>query len=207
MTERTGLDAPITAVTVFRDGARVVRRGEVSLEPGLRPVVIGGLPATVDPVSVRVAARGRDLALLNVEVHRGYVADPLREETARLRAEVERCRDVVQALDDEDAAEQARLGFLGYLSEAAATALARAVSFGRADNSDLDRMAGHLSASTATALRGRREIGARKRAAQRELEAAEQRLAAAEKRVGRPVEFAEVSAVLEASRSPVSARS
>jgi uncharacterized protein (TIGR02231 family) len=199
MAEGTGLDAPITAVTVFRDGARVVRTGSVSVEPGLRPVVIGDLPAAVDPASVRIAARGGNLALLNVEVRRGYGADPLREETARLRGEAERCRDAVQALDDEDAAEQARLGFLGYLSEAAATALARAVSFGRASSDDLARMAGHLSDGTAGALGSRRGIAARRRAAQRELDAAEQRLAAAEKRAGRPVEFTEVAAVLEAS--------
>jgi uncharacterized protein (TIGR02231 family) len=199
MAEGTGLDAPITAVTVFRDGARVVRSGLVSVEPGLRSVVIGNLPATVDPASVRIAARGRDLALLNVEVHRGYGADPLREETARLRSEVEIRRDAVQALDDEDAAEQARLGFFGHLSEAAAAALARAVSFGRADHDDLSRMAGHLSADTMSALGRRRDIRARGRTAHRELEAAEQRLAAAQQRAGRSVEFVEVSAILEVS--------
>jgi hypothetical protein len=79
----------------------------------LWPLVAGHLPATVDPDSVRIAARGRDLALLNVEVHRRYRTDPFREETVQLRSEVERCRDAVQALDDEDTAEQARLGFLG----------------------------------------------------------------------------------------------
>ena len=199
MADGTGLDAPITAVTVFQDGARVVRSGLVSVEPGLRPAVIGNLPAAVDPASVRIAARGRDLALLNVEVHRGYRADPLREETARLSSEVEKCRDAVQSLDDEDAAEQARLGFFGHLSEAAAAALARAISFGRADHDDLSRMAGHLSDGTASALGRRREISARRRAAHRELEAAEQRLAAAEQRAGHSVEFVEVSAILEAS--------
>ena len=199
MVEGTALDAPIAAVTVFMDGARVRRRGTVSVEPGLRPVVIRDLPASVDPASVRVAARGRDLALLNVEVHRGYRADPLREETARLRSEVDRCRDAVQALDDEDAAEQARLAFLGHLSAAAATALARALSFGRAGHDDLAQMAGHLSADTAGALDRRREIGGRRRAACRELEAAEERLAEAEQRVGSAVAFAEVSATLEAS--------
>ncbi len=186
-------------MTVFRDGARVQRRGMVSVEPGLRPVVIGNLPPSLDPASVRVAARGRDLALLNVEVHRRYRTDPLREETARLRSEVERCRDAVQALDDEDTAEQAGLNFLGHLSEAAATALARAVGFGRSDHDDLTRMVGHLSADTAAALSRRREISARRRAAHRELEAAEQRLEAEEERVGRPVAFADVSATLEAS--------
>ena len=54
MTERPDLDAPITAVTVFTGGARVRRSGTVSVEPGLRAVVIGGLPASVDPPSVRV---------------------------------------------------------------------------------------------------------------------------------------------------------
>ena len=152
MAEGAGVDAPIVAVTVFRDGARVRRRGTVSVEPGLHPVVIRDLPSSVDPASVRVAARGRDLALLNVEVHHRYRTDPLREETARLRSEADRCRDAVQALDDEDAAEQARLAFLGHLSGAAATALARAVSFGRASHDDLAQMAGHLSADTAGAI-------------------------------------------------------
>jgi uncharacterized protein (TIGR02231 family) len=199
MAEGTSLDAPIAAVTVFRDGARVQRTGTVNVEAGLRPVVIGGLPASVDPASVRVAARGAGLALLDVEVHRRFRTDPLREETGRLRSEVERCRDLVQELDDEDTAEQARLSFLGHLSESAATALARAVSFGRADHDDLARMAGHLSADTGGALSRRREIGVRKRAARRELEAAEQRLAAAEGRAGGAVPVTEVSVTLEAS--------
>ena len=199
MTEGTRLDAPIVAVTVFRDGARVQRSGTVDIAPGLQPVVLGGLPASVDPASVRVAARGPGLALLDVEVHRRYRTDPLREDTARLRSDVERCRELVQELDDEDTAEQARLSFLGYLSEAAATALARAVSFGRGDHDDLARMAGHLSADTSGALGRRREISARRRAAARELDAAEHRLKAAESRAGDAVAFIEVSATLEAS--------
>jgi uncharacterized protein (TIGR02231 family) len=198
MADGSGLDAPITGVTVFRDGARVQRTGTVSLPPGSQTVVIGDLPAGVDPASVRVAARGLDLALLDVEVHRRYRTDPLREETARLRSEVDRCRDEVQALDDEETSEQARLDFVGHLSEAAATALARAVSFGRADHDDLSQMAGHLSADTAGTLGRRREISARRRVARRELEVAEARLVTAEKRAGHGVAFTEVSATLEA---------
>ncbi len=192
------LDAPITAVTVFRDGARVQRGGTVSMAPGRQAVVIGALPAGMDPASVRVAARGPGLTLLNVEVHRGYRTDPLREEVMRLRAEAERCRDAVRALDDEDAAVQAHLDFLGHLSGAAAMALARAVGFGRASHEDLAGMAGHLSGDTADALGRRRDIAARSRAARRELEAAERRLEEAERRAGHPAAYAEVSAILEA---------
>jgi uncharacterized protein (TIGR02231 family) len=194
----SALDAPITAVTVFRDSARVQRSGTASMAPGRQAVVIGALPANVDPASVRVAARGPGLTLLNVEVHHGYRIDPLREETTRLRAEAERCRDAVRALDDEDAAVQARLDFLGHLSGAAATALARAVGFGRASHDDLAQMAGHLSADTADALGRRRDIATRSRAARLELEAAERRLEEAEQLAGLPAAYTEVSAILEA---------
>lgn len=199
MAEGPGLDAPIAGVTVFKDGARVQRAGVVSLEPGLWPVVFGDLPASVDPDSVRIAARGRDVALLNVEVHRRYRTVPLREETARLRSEVERCREAVQALDDADTAERARLAFLGHLSGAAAAAIARALSFGRAGHDDLSRMADHLGTDTASILERRREISARRRTAQMELQAAEERLADAESRDGCSDAFAEVLAMLEAS--------
>jgi uncharacterized protein (TIGR02231 family) len=199
MAEGTSVDAPIVAVTVFRDGARVQRSGMARVSPGLGPVVIGGLPAGIDPASVRVAALGPGLALLDVEVHRRYQADPLRGEGARLSADVERCRDLVTELGDQDTAEQAQLAFLGHVSEAAAVALARAVSSGRASHDDLAGMAGQLSADTAAVLGRRREIGVRRRAAQRELEAAEQRLQDAERQAGGAVAFTEVSAVIEAA--------
>ena len=194
------MNAPITGVTVFRDGARVLRAGLAHLAAGPGPVTIGNLPATMDTASVRVAARGHGLALRNVEVRRRVGTEPLREQAARLRAEVERWRDAVQELDDEDAAEQAGLGFLSHLSEAAATALARAVGSGRAGYDELSGMAGHLSASTAGTLAKRREIAARKRAAERELAAAEARLNAAEQGGGKPkkVAFVEVMVDLEA---------
>jgi len=193
----SGIEAPITGVTVFRDGARVVRTGRVTVPPGLRPLLIASLPESTDPASVRVAARGDGLGLLNVEVRRQVGTEPRRVSLAELRADVEHWRDTVRELDDEDAAEQAGLGFLGHLTEAAATSLARAVSTGRAGYDELIRMAGHLSASTANVLSMRRDIAARKRSAQRELEAAVERLSAAEQ-VGRPVVFIEVSALLEA---------
>ncbi|MGD0703582.1 MAG: DUF4139 domain-containing protein [Trebonia sp.] len=202
MTETTpepGLDAPITGVTVFTDGARVLRAGLARLAAGPRSLMVASLPASADTASVRVGARGHDLSLLNVEVHRRVSAGPLRDQTARLRAEVERWRDAVQGLDDEDAAELAGLGFLTHLSEAAATSLARAVSSGRAGYDELSGMAGHLSASTANTLARRREIAARKRAAEQELAAAQARLQAAERGDGgKQTEFVEVTVDLEA---------
>jgi uncharacterized protein (TIGR02231 family) len=197
-TPEPGLDAPITSVTVFTDGARVVRAGVIRLPAGPRSLLVGKLPASADAASVRVAALGDDLSLLNVEVHRRVSAEPLREQTARLRDEVERWRVAVKGLDDEDTAEQAGLGFLTHLSEAAATSLARAVSSGRAGYDELSGMAGHLSASTANTLARQREIASRKRAAEQELAAAEARLRAAEQDGDRQIEYVEVTVDLEA---------
>jgi len=191
-------DTPITGVTVFTDGARVTRTGVAAVQPGARPLVVASLPEGADPSSVRVAARGHGLSLLNVEVQRRVAAEPRRESLAQLRADVERCRDAVRELDDADEAERAGLGFLGHLSEAAATSLARALSAGRAGYDELAGMAGHLSASTATALGRRREIAARKLVAQRELDAAVERLAGAEQ-PSAPTVFSEVCVLLEAA--------
>src|SRR5262249_57235411 len=119
--------------------------------PGPGGVQRPGLRTAAAPEWVRVAVRGQDTGLLEVEANRRFGADPLRADVVRLRSEAESWRDAVQALDDEDAAEQARLGFAGHLSEAAAVAMARAVSFGRAGHDDLAQMAAHLSTSTATA--------------------------------------------------------
>ena len=199
MAEVIEVQAPITAVTVFRDGARVERTGSFAVTaPGVVRAMIGGLPADADTASVRVALRGHAVTLVDIEVQRRYAADPLRADTARLRAEVQACRNAVQALEDQDTAEQASLDFAGYLSQSAATSLARAVSFGRIGHDDLDQMAAHLSASTASVLARRREIAASRRDANLELQAAEKRLADAEKGTG-AVRYLEVTATLEAS--------
>jgi uncharacterized protein (TIGR02231 family) len=197
--DEAGLDAAITGVTVFTDGARVARAGVTPVARGTRSVLIASLPESTDTSSVRVAARGHDLALLNVEVQRRVGTVPRRFSLAQLRDDVERCRDAVRALDDEDSAEQAGLGFLGHLSEAAATSLARAVGAGRSGYAELSAMAGHLSGSTSAALGRRREIAVRKRAAQRELDAALARLKTAESGPGEPAVSVAVSVLLEAA--------
>jgi uncharacterized protein (TIGR02231 family) len=164
-------------VTVFHDGARVLRRGTVSLETGVRTVVVPSLPSSVEDASVRVVARGRAITLRDVEVRRDYRAEAPLEQTMNLQEDVDRCRDAVQALVDETAVERARLAYLGHLSEAAATAFARAVGFGRAERAELVGVSDELAGQTGAALGRQREIAARRRVAERELEVAEERLA------------------------------
>ena len=50
-------DAPISGVTVFRDGARVTRTEPLNVQAGLHRTRAAVLPGVVDPASVRVAVR------------------------------------------------------------------------------------------------------------------------------------------------------
>jgi uncharacterized protein (TIGR02231 family) len=197
MTDNPLLEAPIAEVTVFQDGARVVRKGRLAVPAGSPTVVLADLPPSVDTASVRVTARGKGVTLRDVEVRRDYRTEPVHEHTGRLRAEVDRCKDAVRQLEDEDAAEQARLDYLGHLSEAAATALARAVGYGRADHDQLTRMADELAGGTAAALTSRRSIAGRRRTAKRDLDAAERRLAEAESAGATTAAVVEIGTTLE----------
>ncbi len=60
------LDAPIVAVTVFTDRARVTRRGAIHLPPGEHALALTGLPVGLDEDSVRAAGRGAQVRILGV---------------------------------------------------------------------------------------------------------------------------------------------
>jgi uncharacterized protein (TIGR02231 family) len=53
----TDLDSRIDRVTVYPDGAVVTRLGKASLLQGVSQIVLRGLPATIDPASIRVEGR------------------------------------------------------------------------------------------------------------------------------------------------------
>jgi uncharacterized protein (TIGR02231 family) len=195
--ETVHVEAPVMAVTVFRDGARVTRSGEAELASGTTSVLFGDLPASVDPASVRVVARGQGVVLLAVESRNATRTETLRPDTTRLRHEVERCRDEVAAVRDEARVEARRLEYHDRLSEAAATSLARAFSYGRIDAESLTQMAERLAEADGHSLARRRELSRRKRVARRELAAAEDRLARAEGATSRSVTVVEVTALVD----------
>lgn len=52
------LPTRIDTVTVYPDGAVVTRRGKTELLEGASRIVLRGLPATIDPASIRIEGRG-----------------------------------------------------------------------------------------------------------------------------------------------------
>jgi uncharacterized protein (TIGR02231 family) len=107
----TQLDAPIVAVTVFPDRARITRRGIVALAEGEQRITVGPLPLALLRDSVRVAGLG-PATVLGVAL-----ATRRRPESANAAVtEIEeRLREIeadLGELDDADAVATARERFL-----------------------------------------------------------------------------------------------
>jgi len=66
----TDLNAPITAVTVYTDRARVTRSSEIDLKQGESVLVLSGLPTKMNSDSVRVSGKGAGITIRGVDVKR-----------------------------------------------------------------------------------------------------------------------------------------
>ena len=128
------LAAPIVAVTVHPDRARVTRRGSVALAAGPTELVVAGLPEMVLDESVRVAGRSAaPVRVVGVDVvRRDLVAAP----DDRVRAAEQAAKDAERALaaiDGADAGDAAREQLLQRLAVRSGDRLARALAEGTAD--------------------------------------------------------------------------
>jgi len=101
------LETSLMAVTVYPDRAKVTRTGQISLEPGSQLLEVAGLPAQLDPDSLRAAglpAEGASAArarLMGVQVQRTFYSEAPAEEVRRLEAEVEAIQDRLSGMEAE----------------------------------------------------------------------------------------------------------
>ena len=95
----------LTAVTVFPDRARAVRRGKVKAEPGQQRLDFSGLPMSLVPDSVRASGRGSARArLLGVDVQVQNFLETPAERARELEAKIQETMDA-----DADLAAQAEV--------------------------------------------------------------------------------------------------
>jgi uncharacterized protein (TIGR02231 family) len=170
------LVAPIVAVTVHPDRARVTRRGTVPLAAGPNELVVAGLPETLLDDSVRVAARTQNadqaVRVVGVDVvRRDLVAAP----DERVRAAEQAVREAERALaaiDGADAGDAAREQLLQRLALRSGDRLARALAEGAADPARVAEVSGAVAAQLV-------EVAAERRAhAERRVDAEHARAAA-----------------------------
>lgn len=98
------LDSRIEAVTVFPDAAAVTRVGEVRIPVGQHALVLKGLPAAVDPASIRVEGAGEGrLVIGSADIRRAPASTQPTEEAQRrlkdLRGQLARVQGRVDALE------------------------------------------------------------------------------------------------------------
>jgi len=167
------LVAPIVAVTVHPDRARVTRRGTVALAAGASELVVAGLPEMLLDDSVRVAGRSdQAVRVVGVDVvRRDLVAAP----DERVRAAEQAVREAERALaaiDGADAGDAAREQLLQRLALRSGDRLARALAEGAADPARVAEVSGAVAAQLV-------EVAAERRAhAERRVEAEHARAAA-----------------------------
>jgi uncharacterized protein (TIGR02231 family) len=170
------VDAPIVAVVVYPDRARITRRGRITAPAGDQTVYVESLPLALEEDSVRVSGHG-PATVLGVDVAvRHHPQAP--DETV---AELERQRREAQAEVDEltDADEvQAQLDtFLAQLGRRAGGTFAKTLAAGQAGGElgeFTESLAGRLSAVRAK----RRELAKQRDEGQERVAAADRRLAA-----------------------------
>jgi uncharacterized protein (TIGR02231 family) len=104
-------ESRVTAVTVFRDRARVTREANIALAPGDERVVFHGLPMVLDPDSARVSGRGAGgIAIRSLEMRRDETPVQPAADAAAIQAEID-------ALERDRSLEQERLKSLDFLRD------------------------------------------------------------------------------------------
>ena len=177
----TATDAPIVAVTVFPDRARVTRRTRVVLPAGEHRVVFDDLPAVLDEDSVRVAGTG-PATVLGVDVAWRFPAEATDEVTVQLRQQVLEAKARLAGLDDEDAVAAGRLEFYAGLAQRATRTYAVALAAGDTDPGRVAELGNALAAQQAAVREQRRTLAHQRDEAREEVEARQRALDARQSR-------------------------
>jgi len=171
------VDAPIVAVTVYPDRARVTRRGAVTLQTGAHELCIPGLTQLLDPQSVRAGGQGAArVRLLGVDVRETYYVETPSERAAELEAQIQSLQDADLALEDEDKLLKNQLEFLKNMTANAGKSLANGIGRGRAKVADGSEMLNFVSAQYGQFAGRRREIGIERRKLAQEIDVLQQEL-------------------------------
>ncbi|WP_460651684.1 DUF4139 domain-containing protein [Kribbella endophytica] len=170
------VDAPIVAVVVYPDRARVTRRGRITAPAGDQTVYVESLPLGLQEDSVRVSGRG-PATVLGVDVAVRHHPQAPDETVAELERQRREALALVEELADADEVQVQLDVFLAQLGRRAGGSFARTLASGESGvelGEFTESLAGRLSAVRAQ----RRELARQRHEADERLAAADRRLAA-----------------------------
>jgi uncharacterized protein (TIGR02231 family) len=170
------VDAPIAAVTVYPDRARVTRRGKITVPAGDQTVYVEPLPLALQEDSVRVAGRG-PATVLGVDVATQHHPQAPDETVAELERQRQEAQTEVAGLTDADDVQAQLDTFLAQLARRAGGSFARTLASGEA-GAELTGFTESLAARLSAVRSKRRELAQLRHEAEERLAAADRRLAA-----------------------------
>lgn len=150
------VEAPIVAVTVYPQQARVTRRCRARLDAGPR-LTFAGLPLALDPGSVRVSGTGPAL-VTGVDVRTERHPEP---PDAALRAVVEQRRAdqaTIDAVSDDEAAAAMKVELLTSIAKRSGGSFAKALADGTVEPDRVSAVTDALGSRFAEALTARRRL-------------------------------------------------
>ena len=172
------IEAPIVAVTVYPDRARVTRRGTVDLEVGTHELQVPDLTLSLDPDAVRAAGEGTArVRVLGLDVRREHFKETPSVPAAELGRQLQEKGDADQALQDEIELLDGQLRVLDGVSEHAGESLARGIGRGRAKVTDGNALLAFVGTHHGQINARKREIAVRRRELAAEKEVLEKELA------------------------------
>jgi uncharacterized protein (TIGR02231 family) len=171
------IEAPIAEVTVYTDRARITRRGSVHLTAGEHNLTLDGLPTTIQDDSVRVSGRGANARILGMDLSREFITVDPEADLAELKSRLESVQDEDRSLADDDTVEATRLEQIKALQDNSGIALPRGIAHGKTNLEETSGFIQYLSEQRAAALARRREIAQKRRELTREIEALQGQLA------------------------------
>ncbi|MBP2186072.1 DUF4139 domain-containing protein [Amycolatopsis magusensis] len=155
----TPVRAPIVAVTVYPQHARIVRRARAELGGDGR-FAVGGLPRGLLPDSVRASGTG-PASIVGVDVRPQYLARPTERELDELLERRRVARRKLDEVADAEAVETGRADLLNTLAQRSGRAFADALAAGTAQPSRVAEIGDALAAQLSDVLASRRELADR----------------------------------------------
>lgn len=169
------LDAPIVAVAVYPDRARVTRRGRIKVPAGDQQVYVEPLPLGLEEDSVRVSGRG-PATVLGVDLTTRHQPRTTDETVVDLEEQRRQVETEIAVLADADDVQAQLDTFLEQLARRAGNSFAKALASG--DGTDLTGFTESLAVRLAAVREKRRELGEQRQEAEERHGAIQRRLAA-----------------------------
>lgn len=172
-TMRIEVVTAVRNVTVFPNGALVTREGTAHVEePGEHELVVGGLPLSAQPDSLRASGQGPiGTQILGVELEREFHADPPQATLQQLQDAIHEHEERIGQLRGRREMIAQQEQWLGTLGEQSARSFAWGVARGNTRPADIAEMLTYTREEAQRLAALRLDVEREQQQAQRELEA------------------------------------